>query len=77
MQEPLVNMLAKRGLSISYDRLRQLITIWEQTVEVLPAQGNTEKGEWLQEKTGALPKSCLHYQPSHLAQTDCTLSMLY
>ena len=47
----LVNMLAERGLSISYDHLRYLstdlynsvITLWEQIHEVVPGQGIREK----------------------------------
>ena len=49
--ESLVNMLAVRGLSISHDHLRRLstdlinsvITLWEQIVEVVPAQVIREK----------------------------------
>ena len=44
-------MLAKRGLSISYDHVRRLstalinsvITLWEQIVEVVPIQAIREK----------------------------------
>ena len=44
----LVNMMAERGISISYDHMRRLstalaysdITLLEQIVEVVPAQAN-------------------------------------
>ena len=75
-KESQVNMLAERGLNISYDRLRRLstdsanpvITLWEKMSEVVPVQairgkfttGGIDNIDYNPSSTTAAPDSVLH-----------------